>query len=42
MAKSQIEFSGIRLANNLPFVLFGGMNVVAIVRSEQQVPSAVD
>lgn len=28
MAKSVIEFSGIRLANDLPFVLFGGMNVL--------------
>lgn len=28
MAQSIIEFSGIRLANDLPFVLFGGMNVL--------------
>ena len=28
MARSLIEFSGIRLANDLPFVLFGGMNVL--------------
>ena len=28
MAQSVIEFSGIRLANDLPFVLFGGMNVL--------------
>lgn len=28
MAQSTIEFSGIRLANDLPFVLFGGMNVL--------------
>ncbi len=28
MAQSVIEFSGIRLANHLPFVLFGGMNVL--------------
>lgn len=28
MAKSLIEFSGIRLSNDLPFVLFGGMNVL--------------
>lgn len=28
MARSVIEFSGIRLANDLPFVLFGGMNVL--------------
>lgn len=28
MAQSLIEFSGIRLSNDLPFVLFGGMNVL--------------
>lgn len=28
MAHSIIEFSGIRLSNDLPFVLFGGMNVL--------------
>lgn len=28
MAQSIIEFANIRLANNLPFVLFGGMNVL--------------
>lgn len=28
MAQSTIEFSGIKLANDLPFVLFGGMNVL--------------
>lgn len=28
MALSEIHFSGIRLANDLPFVLFGGMNVL--------------
>lgn len=28
MVRSLIEFSGIRLANDLPFVLFGGMNVL--------------
>lgn len=28
MAQSVIEFAGIRLANDLPFVLFGGMNVL--------------
>jgi 2-dehydro-3-deoxyphosphooctonate aldolase (KDO 8-P synthase) len=28
MALSTIEFSGIKLANDLPFVLFGGMNVL--------------
>lgn len=28
MAKSVIEFSHIKLANHLPFVLFGGMNVL--------------
>ncbi|NRB41090.1 MAG: 3-deoxy-8-phosphooctulonate synthase [Pseudomonadales bacterium] len=28
MAQSIIEFSGIRLSNDLPFVLFGGMNVL--------------
>lgn len=28
MAQSVIEFSGIRVANDLPFVLFGGMNVL--------------
>lgn len=28
MAQSVIEFSGIKLANDLPFVLFGGMNVL--------------
>ena len=28
MAQSTIEFSGIRLSNDLPFVLFGGMNVL--------------
>lgn len=28
MAKSIIEFSGIKLSNELPFVLFGGMNVL--------------
>ena len=28
MAQATIEFSGIRLANDLPFVLFGGMNVL--------------
>lgn len=28
MALSKIEFSGIQLANDLPFVLFGGMNVL--------------
>lgn len=28
MAQSVIEFAGIRLSNELPFVLFGGMNVL--------------
>lgn len=28
MALAEIEFAGIRLANHLPFVLFGGMNVL--------------
>ncbi len=28
MAQSVIEFAGIKLANHLPFVLFGGMNVL--------------
>lgn len=28
MAQQMLEFSGIRLANDLPFVLFGGMNVL--------------
>lgn len=28
MAQSTIEFSGINLSNDLPFVLFGGMNVL--------------
>lgn len=28
MAQSLIEFAGIRLSNELPFVLFGGMNVL--------------